>query len=167
MPFVDLNIRRYSWYTLQQLGRLSLKAQQIRGSLAIGMLSSSAELQKQLSTVLKLFNQNASALFPREIKGVSSRRFFKSRVLMDEDTASSHIDFDETTSATFDRFPEHLQELVESLSTLYTCLNDFSDVTAEALDVLIPSLIGDLTVRSFIHRRGVANTATVLGIGLG
>ena len=145
--------------SISQLDKFSTIAKQIRGSLAVGMLLSSAEMQKHLLSILHVFHRNASSLFPDKIEGLSTVEWINEHTfrlivmpirgskLRKKLGAHSHL-YPITRNPKLERLPIYLEDLASSFLSLRTCLDEFSDVKEESLNKSISIVTADLKVRS-------------------
>ena len=104
----------------------------MRGSLTVGMILSSADMQKHLRSIDHLFDQNSTSLFQDRTEGYGRiDRLGQKKI---------------STYPELDRLPKHLKDLARSFISFRICLGDFSDRKDEKLNRSIRIVITDLKV---------------------
>ena len=111
---------------------MSIKARQLRGTLAVGMLRPAHGLRKHLNQLLFLAEKNAEKIFPNRIvcpekkwKGYCeslSQRLYRKAGSTD---ASPHTSGLEGHEPTIDQLPAIMIRTAEYLTTFLKCLNAY------------------------------------------
>ncbi|KAK7676814.1 hypothetical protein QCA50_020220 [Cerrena zonata] len=131
-----------------KLHHVTVKARQLRGTLAVGMLTSVCDIRNNLAELLFLCEQNAAVLFPQRIfppetfrdqycQDRSLQRTGMKRVLH----GLSSFGKDKPT---FGQLPVSMEELAQCFTTFLDCLNEYPDPETEELGYAVFTLASDL-----------------------
>ena len=142
-------------YFFFQLYNVTIKARQLRGTLAVGLLTSARDLRQHLTKLLFLAEQNAETLFPHRVIRPEktwdgycdawSRRLSHKSGSQD---ALPDIDYLGRRSPTIEEFPSIMNDLSECLGTFLNYLNEYPEPETVELSSLLAALAKDLEVHT-------------------
>ena len=141
---------------------MSIKARQLRGTLAVGMLRPAHGLRKYLNQLLFLVEKNAEQIFPNRIicpekkwKGYCSalaERLYRRAGSTD---ASPHMSDQEDHAPTIDQLPTIMTRTSEYLTTFLKCLNAYPSPDTIELRSALAVAARDIGVS--VHNPGSSN----------